>query len=92
MKQPANYNIGSHPTWLHIKNGVIVFTLPNVGEDGLKFGIHEHSPEMEKKYPVEKEYIEMKLKEVQGHMDEYYKDQYESMKRVEKCYYTGTKS
>ena len=45
------------------------YALPNVGDDGIKFGVHEHSPAMEKKYPDEKIFLEKKMEEIKGYMN-----------------------
>lgn len=73
MKQPENYNIGAHPSWVHTKNGVVNFILPSVGGDGIKFGTHEHSPALEKQFPEEKAFLKKKMEDMEKNMEEYFK-------------------
>ena len=76
MKNPEKYKIGKYSTWYHLNDGVPVYCLPDVEEDGLKFAIHEHSTEFEKQFANEKEFVEKKMEQVRTYADKYFKGEY----------------
>ena len=92
MKNPEKFKEGVYPTWYHLLNGTPVYCLPDFGNDGVKFAIHEHDSEIEKKFKTEEEFIEAKMQQVHSYIEHYFKGEYESVKKVEKCYYTATNS
>ena len=76
MKDSQKYKIGSHPCWCHYVNGIVIYALPDVEGDGLKFAVHCHDPEIEKEFANEEEFLKVKMDEVKVLMEQYFKGEF----------------
>ena len=92
MKQPENYKIGSFPTWIHNNNDVAYYGLPDYNGVGMKYGLHSQDSSLFNKFPNESAYEKHMIENYHKTSEQYFKGRYEKMNKIEKCYYTVTKS
>lgn len=93
MKNPEQYIIGKFPCWVHSdKNLKSYYGLPDVNGVGMKFAHHNHDHSFEKSFQSESAYIEAVKKDIDSACEKYFGGRYEKQSRIEKCYYTVTKT